>query len=374
MPLLEFVLTGLWQARRAGQLTHEAYQSMGGVQGAMAQRAEQVRAALGPKQEMALRQVFLQLVRPGTGTEDTRRRASLDHFGGAVQPAIQQLAKERLLVTGRDEASGKETVEVAHEALIQHWARLRQWLDADREFLTWRERLEAALGEWERTSRKDAGTLLRGAPLAEAEHWLSERADDLTEDERTYIQASVRARNRSRWLVRGSIAVALLASVAVGIWQYLEAEQLRRELERGTYEPGPYRLFKIYERKPRVIAAAPFRDRVVHHAVMNLIEPPLDRGFIADSYACRQGKGVHAAVDRYQAWARRYTYALKLDVAQYFPSIDHALLKAKLRHRIKDPRVLALLDRIIDTSPTAIGTVERPGFGHRLGNHGVNPF
>jgi retron-type reverse transcriptase len=135
----------------------------------------------------------------------------------------------------------------------------------------------------------------------------------------------------------------------------LEKELLRlqRELEACTYWPGPYRLFRIYERKPRTIAAAPFRDRVVHHAVMNLIEPPLDRTFIHDSYACRRGKGVHAAVDRYQAWSRRYAYALKMDVARYFPSIDHEILKEKLRRRVKDRRVLALLDRIIDTSPPA---------------------
>lgn len=118
-----------------------------------------------------------------------------------------------------------------------------------------------------------------------------------------------------------------------------------------TYWPGAYRLFQIYERKPRTIAAAPFRDRVVHHAVMNRIEPPLDRTFIHDSYVCRRGKGVHAAVDRYQVWSRRNAYALKMDVAKYFPSIDHEILKEKLRRRIKDARVLALLDRIIDTSP-----------------------
>ena len=126
---------------------------------------------------------------------------------------------------------------------------------------------------------------------------------------------------------------------------------LQRELENGEYKPGAYRLFMIYDRKPRVIAAAPFRDRVVHHAVMNLIEPPLDRTFISDSYACRHGKGVHAAVDRYQAWAQSYKYVLKMDVRQYFPSIDHEILKGKLRRRIKDERVLDLLDRIIDGSP-----------------------
>ncbi|MFZ0256370.1 MAG: RNA-dependent DNA polymerase, partial [Gammaproteobacteria bacterium] len=82
---------------------------------------------------------------------------------------------------------------------------------------------------------------------------------------------------------------------------------LQWELMSGAYQPGAYRLFTVYERKPRLIAAAPFRDRVVHHAVMNLVEPPLDRTFIDDSYACRRGRGTHAAVTRYQGWARCYT-------------------------------------------------------------------
>lgn len=126
---------------------------------------------------------------------------------------------------------------------------------------------------------------------------------------------------------------------------------LQRALQDGTYQPVDYRLFTIYERKPRVIAAAPFRDRVVHHAVMRVIEPLLDRTFISDSYACRKGKGVHAAVDRYQAWAQTYRYVLKMDIQQYFPSVDHELLKEKLRRRIKDTRVLELLDRIIGSAP-----------------------
>jgi retron-type reverse transcriptase len=137
----------------------------------------------------------------------------------------------------------------------------------------------------------------------------------------------------------------------------LETELLRlqRELSTGEYRPGEYRLFMIYEGKPRTIAAAPFPDRVVHHALMNLVEPPLDRQFVFDSYACRKGKGVHQAVDRYQAWAQRYRYALKMDVRQYFPSIDHLLLKEKLQARIKDARVLDLFDRIIDTAPPVEG-------------------
>lgn len=126
---------------------------------------------------------------------------------------------------------------------------------------------------------------------------------------------------------------------------------LQRDLESSEYQPGGYRLFTIYDRKPRTIAAAPFRDRVVHHAVMNVIEPELDRTFISDSYACRVGKGVHAAVDRYQAWSQTYRYALKMDVQQYFPSNDHEILKTKLRRRIKDRRTVELLDRILDGSP-----------------------
>ncbi len=127
--------------------------------------------------------------------------------------------------------------------------------------------------------------------------------------------------------------------------------QLQRQLIDRTYQPGGYRLFTIYERKPRHIAAAPFHDRVVHHALMNRVEPALDRRLYAHCYACRVGKGVHAAVDRYQGWAQRYPYVLKLDVSRYFPSIDHNILKAKLRHQIKDQAVLWLFDRIIDSAP-----------------------
>ena len=82
-----------------------------------------------------------------------------------------------------------------------------------------------------------------------------------------------------------------------------ELLQLQRELQSGEYQPGDYRLFTLYERKPRQISAAPFRDRVVHHAIMNVIETRIDRSFIDDSYACRQGKGTHAAIDKYQQWA-----------------------------------------------------------------------
>jgi RNA-directed DNA polymerase len=131
--------------------------------------------------------------------------------------------------------------------------------------------------------------------------------------------------------------------------------RLQRELIHDEYQPGRYRLFTIYERKPRNIAAAPFRDRVVHHAILNLIEGPIDQRFIYDSYACRAGKGVHTAVDRYQHWSRKYPYVLKMDIEQYFPSIDHGLLKETFRRYLKDRAMLALLDRIVDGSPAVLG-------------------
>ena len=92
-------------------------------------------------------------------------------------------------------------------------------------------------------------------------------------------------------------------------------------------------------------------DRVVHHALLAVIEPPLDARFYPHSYACRRGKGVHRAVDQYQQWARRFTYVLKLDIARYFPSIDHRLLKARFAKQVEDGDVRALMAYSIDSSP-----------------------
>lgn len=133
----------------------------------------------------------------------------------------------------------------------------------------------------------------------------------------------------------------------------VEAElfRLQDELRAQTYKPGQYRLFTIYERKPRQISVAPFRDRVVHHALMNVVEPLIDRRFIFDSFACRKNKGVHLAVSRYQQWSKRYAYALKLDVSRYFPNIDHAILKQQISALVKDPKVLSLFETIVDGSP-----------------------
>jgi retron-type reverse transcriptase len=125
--------------------------------------------------------------------------------------------------------------------------------------------------------------------------------------------------------------------------------ELQGELEARTYRPGSYVSFTIHEPKRRLISAAPFRDRVVHHALCNLIEPVFERSFIGDSYANRVGKGTHRALDRCQEFARRYRYVLSCDVRQFFPAIDHAILRDVLNRKIRDPDVMWLVDRILES-------------------------
>jgi len=129
-----------------------------------------------------------------------------------------------------------------------------------------------------------------------------------------------------------------------------ELLSLREELIAKTYRPGPYREFTIYDRKPRKISAAPYRDRVVHHALCNAIEPIFERSFIHDSYACRPGKGTHKAVNRFTEYARRFRYVLKTDIRKYFPSVDHEILFAKLQRKIKCPDTLRLIGLIVNGS------------------------
>jgi hypothetical protein len=122
---------------------------------------------------------------------------------------------------------------------------------------------------------------------------------------------------------------------------------LRHELLSQSYVPGRYASFLIHEPKRRLISAAPFRDRVVHHALCNLMEPVFERGFVSDSYANRVGKGTHRALDRAQVWARRFRFVLQVDIRQFFPSIDHAILRRRLATRVKDSKLLWLIDTIL---------------------------
>jgi hypothetical protein len=130
----------------------------------------------------------------------------------------------------------------------------------------------------------------------------------------------------------------------------VELLDLGRELLAKTYAPGAYRTKIITRPKVRMISAAPFRDRVVHHAVCNVVMPLFERRMLHDLYSNRAGKGTHAAIARCQEFSRRFRYVLKCDVRKFFPSMDHQVLKATLRRTIACRDTLWLLDRIIDGS------------------------
>ncbi|MCU0542278.1 MAG: CHAT domain-containing protein [Oscillatoriaceae cyanobacterium Prado104] len=197
LPLLEFALTRLWEKQINRELTHQAYEEIGGVKKAIANHAEQIYQQLSETERKQAQRIFVQLVRPGEGTEDTRRVATRAEVGEDNWNLVSYLAgyPARLVVTGRQEQ--EDTVEVVHEALIREWVTLREWMNASRQFRTWQERLKVALREW-KNDNHDSGALLRGVPLTVAEDWLRKRADEMTQEERDFIQLSVKERDRER--------------------------------------------------------------------------------------------------------------------------------------------------------------------------------
>lgn len=145
-----------------------------------------------------------------------------------------------------------------------------------------------------------------------------------------------------------------------------EVEKLHKELTDGTYRHGKYRVFNVYDPKERRISAAPFRDRVVHHAVHDVIEPFIDRTFIYDSYACRKDKGTHKALDRAQRFLRSNRFCLHADVRKFFPSIDHGILKSMLTKRITDESLSRLINGIIDSARQIAENVGGGGVTQKL--------
>ena len=138
--------------------------------------------------------------------------------------------------------------------------------------------------------------------------------------------------------------------------------ELRRELLAGDVPVGDYRYFRIYDPKERMICAAAFRERVLHHAVMNVCHPVFERFQTNDSYATRIGKGQYAALEKAKYHTRRYRWFCKLDVRKFFDNIDHETLYGLLCRSFKDPALLGLFRRIIDSYQTA------PGSGLPIGN------
>ncbi len=129
-------------------------------------------------------------------------------------------------------------------------------------------------------------------------------------------------------------------------------------LQSKTYIPGTYRDFHIYDPKKRIISAAPYFDRVIHHALINIIEPLIAKSFIHDTYACLKGKGTHRAVQRYKEFQKKNKYVLKCDVRKYFESVDQEILLRKVTKKIKCKNTLWLIKQIIDSRQSSIRTIE----------------
>ncbi len=191
LPLLGHALMETWLRRRGSRLTIEGYRAAGGVSGAIAQRAEDIYGQLSADEQEATRRLVLQLINPGQGTPDTRRRVRRNDLPDdpALEDVLEKLASARLLtVDGPD-------VEVAHEALIGTWPRLQNWIDADRESLQIRRRIGIAADEWQ-ASQANPDLLYRGTQLSQALEWLAEHPRELDQTGEDFLATARQVRDQ----------------------------------------------------------------------------------------------------------------------------------------------------------------------------------
>jgi DNA-binding SARP family transcriptional activator/energy-coupling factor transporter ATP-binding protein EcfA2 len=204
LPLLQYALTELFERKENGNLTLRAYREVGGLSGALAQRAEDLYRRASQAGKYAIQQLFLRLITLGQGgTDDSRRRVLRAELGSlevdpvAMESAIDSFGARRLLSFDRDPATRGPTVEVAHEALLREWGRLRGWVEAAREDVRAHRRLAAAAAEWTEAER-DPSFLLRGDRLVRFEVWAGSSGMAITRDERAYLEASFAQRATER--------------------------------------------------------------------------------------------------------------------------------------------------------------------------------
>ena len=236
LPLLQYALTELWERRISGLLTRDAYRDLGGVAGALATRAEGLHQAADEDEQRQVRRIFGRLVSLGEGTEDTRRRALRSELtvAAGADDLLDRFGRARLLSFDRDPATREPTVEVAHEALLREWPRLRSWLEDDRDQLRLLRHLGGAAADWDRTGRPES-ELYRGGRLEAAEQHVEANGEDLTPVERDFVDASaglraredavererfetqVRTNRRLRGLLVGVGVLLVLALIAGGL-------------------------------------------------------------------------------------------------------------------------------------------------------------
>jgi len=265
LPLLQYALTELFDQREGNLLTKAGYQAIGGALSALGRRAEEVYANLNESQQAAARQLFLRLVTFGDGVEDTRRRVTLvelDQLQAArkasnsqfsISEVLEAFSKSRLLTFDNDPITRSPTVEVAHEALLREWTRLREWLDESRADVRLQRQLADAASEWQNADR-DESFLLTGARLAQLDVWSQTTEVALTQHEGDYLRASLdlrmkeeaaqaeqRAREaklkqRVQRVLQALVGVFLTATIVSGglaLWANSQREEALRQASIG---------------------------------------------------------------------------------------------------------------------------------------------
>ncbi len=224
LPLLQFTLAELFDARVDGRISEESLTDLGSLTGALGRRAEQVFGALDPDARTTARALFSRLVIPGDGEPDTRRRVRISELPAGAQPVVDAFVDARLLVTDREPTTREPTVELAHEALLERWDRLVAWVDDDRDWLVLLQHLSNAARAWESSGRA-AADLYRGSRLELALEGVDSGDRGLSALEHDYLRASrderdavrraeVRRSNRMRRLLAAMTAALVLALVA----------------------------------------------------------------------------------------------------------------------------------------------------------------
>ncbi len=226
LPLLQFTLATLWAQISPHQfsLTHQSYEAIGGVAGALSEYAEQVYQALPPTEQVQMQEIFIQLVQPSDHTPDIRRMVLRTELVVDHWPLVQKLIHTRLIVA-RNNIAETEAIEVIHEVLIRVWPRWQQWLARDRDFRSWQERLRLLAKQWEVTGH-DQGGLLRGALLTEAEYWTKNHASSLSQAEQIFVNLSLAQRDEA-----------------------LQAEQTQRQQEKDKLAKWWQRIIEFQEKE-----------------------------------------------------------------------------------------------------------------------------
>ncbi|WP_232660885.1 nSTAND1 domain-containing NTPase [Pseudonocardia sp. TRM90224] len=232
LPLVESLLTELWERRQGGYLTRAAYERAGGVAGVVATHAENiVRPYVGTADEPRLRRFFTALTGHDRDGRFVRRPTPITDLPADLQELVHPFAAGRLVVVERS-PTGAQHVLLAHQALIEHWPRLTAWLTEDQDFLTWRSRLDQQREAWDSAGR-DEGGLLRGNALAAAQQWLPARSDDVPAAAREYVrQSQVRQRREvQRWrVVTAVLAVLVLAAGVLAAVTVVNRNQINGQL------------------------------------------------------------------------------------------------------------------------------------------------